>query len=94
MVEGTVASQCRPTSRPQTGVTVPFDTISSPGAYICNWSGHLLRIPARTIPPGQSLRLNIIGTAPLTVTKISDDPDVPLTEARTLASGLGARPGF
>jgi len=43
---------------------------------------------------GQSLKLNIIGSAPLTVTKISDDPDVPLTEARTLAVCLGARPGF
>ncbi len=94
MLEGTVASQYRPRARPQTGATVPFDTISSPGAYVCNWSGHLLRVPGPSIPPGQSLKLNIVGTSPLTVTKISDDPDVPLSEARTLATGVGASPGF
>ena len=95
MSEATMVSAPRTKCQPQRpGVAVPFDTISSAGAYVCDWSGHLLRVPVRSIPPGQSLKLNIIGSAPLTVTKISDDPDVPLTEARTLAVSLGARPGF
>lgn len=80
--------------RQQTGVSVPFDTINSPGAYICNWNGHLLRIPERSVKPGQPLKVSIVGNAPLTVTKISDDPDVSLDEARSLAGTYGASAGF
>lgn len=84
-------------SRPvkvRVGTTIPFDAINQAGAYVCNWSGHLMRIPERTVVPGETLRLNMIGQAPLTVTKISDDPSVPLTQARQLASTLGVAVGF
>jgi len=27
------------------GTTLPFGGIHEPGAYICRWSGHLLRVP-------------------------------------------------
>lgn len=77
-----------------TGTTLPFNAISSPGAYICNWSGHLMRIPERTVVPGEALTLNIVGREPLTVTKISDNPAVSLHEARTLAQRLGLKAGF
>ncbi len=80
--------------RSRMGTTVPFDTINSPGAYVCNWSGHLMRVPERTLGPGDTLWLNIVGSEPLTVTKISDDPGVTLTEARNLATALGLRTGF
>lgn len=78
----------------QLGITIPFDAICSPGAYICNWSGQLMRIPERTLVPGEALRINIIGREPLTVTKISDDPRVPLVQARNLATTLGVRANF
>ncbi len=95
MKEGIVASSRRaPRACPHTGATVPFDTIKSPGTYVCNWSGHLMRIPERTVVPGEALTLNIVGHEPLTVTKISDDPRVPLAEARTLATGMGISVGF
>lgn len=81
-------------SRPSVGAHIPFDTINSAGAYVCDWSGHLLRIPERTLVPGEALRLNIIGREPLMVTKISDDPGVPITQARTLAQSLGVQTGF
>ncbi len=29
----------------QCGTSIPFESIQEPGAYICTWSGHLLRIP-------------------------------------------------
>jgi hypothetical protein len=80
--------------RSRMGATVPFDTIDSPGAYVCNWSGHLMRIPEHTLDPGDTLRLNIVGCEPLTVTKISDDPGVTLSKARTLAMAMGLRTGF
>jgi hypothetical protein len=74
------------------GVSVPFDAIGAPGAYVCNWSGHLLRVPEGAA--GRALGLNIVGHEPLTVTKISDDPQVSLTDARHLAAGLGVTAGF
>jgi hypothetical protein len=79
---------------PPLGTTLAFDTIRSAGAYVCNWSGHLLRIPARASVPGEALRFNLVGRAPLTVTKISDDPGISLPEARTIAARLGLRTGF
>ena len=95
MKEGTAASSRGPARMcPAPGTTVPFDTIDSPGAYICNWSGHLMRIPERTVVPGGRLRLNIVGREPLTVTKVSDDPAVSLADARALARNLGVTVGF
>lgn len=76
------------------GATIPFDTIRAAGAYICNWSGHLLRVPTAAVLPGAALGLNIVGHEPLTVTKISDDPRVPLAHARQLAARYGVRTVF
>ena len=79
---------------PRSGLRVPFDTISSPGAYVCDWSGHLLRIPHEAVAPTRCPGLNIVGCEPLTVTKLSDDPDLPLGRARGLAKQLGLTVGF
>jgi hypothetical protein len=68
------------------GQTIPFDGINTPGAYICNWSGHLLRVPEDGVTAGRSPMLNIVGSDPLFVTKISDNPYLTLTKARLLAS--------
>lgn len=68
------------------GTTIPFDSINQPGAYICNWSGHLLRVPEDGVTPGRSPMINIVGCEPLTVTKISDNPFITLTKAKLLAS--------
>ena len=79
---------------PRAGAAVPFDTITSSGAYVCNWSGHLLRVPMHSLVPGGPLGLNIVGGEPLTVTKISDNPDVPLIAARDLAQSFGLDVAF
>ena len=68
-----------------TGTVVPFDCISEPGAYVCNWSGHLLRVPQDGVTAGRSPMINIVGTEPLTVTKISDNPYITLTKAKLVA---------
>lgn len=68
-----------------TGACIPFDCINEPGAYICSWSGHLLRVPEDGVTPGRSPMLNIVGSEPLYVTKISDNPFITLTKARLLA---------
>lgn len=94
MKAATVTRTSASFARPCKGATVPLDTVSSPGAYVCNWSGHLMRIPASSLLPGGPLAMNIVGGEPLTVTKISDDPDVLLSEARSLAGGFGLSAEF
>ena len=76
------------------GTTIPFDGINEAGAYICNWSGHLLRVPEDGVTPGRSPMINIVGTEPLTVTKISDNPFITLTKAKLLASNWDLNVNF
>lgn len=74
------------------GVSIPFDSIRSPGAYVCDWNGHLLRIPPEALVPNGVM--NIVGAEPLYVTKISDDPSLPLSRARAVAAQYGLRASF
>jgi len=76
------------------GSVTPFEGINEPGAYIANWSGHLLRVPEDGVASGRSPVINVVGTDPLTVTKISDNPYVPLTKARLVASNLDVNVNF
>lgn len=69
-----------------TGTQVPFESIHEPGTYICNWSGHLLRVPEDAVTQGRSPLLDIRGRDPLFTTKISDDPYMALTKARLVAA--------
>jgi len=86
----TTATQSRTNcdSQASCGTTVPFDSIQEPGCYICNWSGHLLRVPEDGIAAGRSPLVNIIGTEPLYVTKLSENPFVNITKAKMIASNL------
>jgi len=68
------------------GTQVPFEAINESGTYVCNWSGHLLRVPEDAIKPGRSPLLYIKGTEPLFVTKISNDPFIPVSKARMLSA--------
>ena len=74
------------------GVSIPFDSIRSPGAYVCNWNGHLLRVPEIALVPNGVI--NIVGSEPLFVTKISDDPAMPLTKARRAAAEMRLATSF
>ncbi len=76
------------------GTTIPFDAINEPGAYICNWSGHLLRVPEDGVTPGRSPMINIVGTDSLTVTKISENPYITLTKAKLVASNFDLAVNF
>ncbi len=69
-----------------TGACIPFECINEPGAYICGWSGHLLRIPEDAVKPGRSPVLALKGMETLYVTKLCNDPYVPVTKARMLAA--------
>jgi hypothetical protein len=75
-------------------LTVPFDQINEPGAYVCNWSGHLLRVPEDGVTPGRSPLMSIVGPQALFVTKISEDPYISITKARLLASNCDVNVNF
>ncbi len=70
------------------GNTFAYDQIDNPGTYVCNWSGHLLRVPEDGTKAGRSPVLEIRGKEQLHVTKLSSDPFVALTKARMIASDL------
>ena len=76
------------------GETVPFSNINSPGCYICNWSGHLMRVPEDGVAAGRSPLVSMIGPQVLFVTKISDNPFIPVTKARLLASNFDLSVNF
>ena len=72
----------------------PFEAVNEPGTYVCNWSGHLLRIPEDAVTPGRSPKINMVGLEPLMVTKISDNPYITLTKAKLLASNYDINVNF
>jgi hypothetical protein len=77
-----------------TGTRIPFENISQPGCYICNWTGHLMRVPPDGVAPGRSPLLNMVGREPLYVTKLADDPYIPVTKARMIASNYDIAVNF
>lgn len=76
------------------GTRIPFDQINEPGCYVCEWSGHLMRVPPDGIQPGRSPLVNIVGRDLLYVTKISDNPFIPVTKARLFASNYDLAVNF
>lgn len=76
------------------GACIPFESINVPGAYVCNWSGHLLRVPEDGVKTGRSPLLNIVGNEPLFVTTISSDPYIGITKAKLVAANLDVSVNF
>ncbi|MFQ5700824.1 MAG: hypothetical protein ACE5HU_03155 [Acidobacteriota bacterium] len=75
-------------------MTCRFDKIESPGVYVEDRTGVLLRIPEDALLPGRSPSIEVLSNEPWYVTKISDDPYIPLTKARLLAADLDLQVGF
>ncbi len=76
------------------GQVMPFESISEPGTYVCNWSGHLLRVPDDAVTPGRSPLINMLGPEQLFVTKISNNPFTPVTKCRLVAANLDIAVNF
>ena len=74
--------------------TITWDQINEPGAYICNWSGHLLRVPEDGVTAGRSPLLSMVGPEPLFMTKISDNPYITVTKAKIVASNFDLNVNF
>ena len=69
----------RPTRR---NITVPFNEITEPGAYYCHNTGWLYRIPQDILALGHSPVMNVCSLDECFVTKISEDPWIPVNKAR------------
>ncbi len=76
------------------GQVIPFEQIEEQGAYVCNWSGHLLRIPEDAVSSGRSPLMSMNGSETLFVTKIADNPFLTLTKARLIACNLDVAVNF
>ncbi len=76
------------------GSQVPFESINEPGCYVCNWTGHLMRVPEDAIKPGRSPLMSITGTERLFCTKISCDPFLTISKARMLAADCDVAVNF
>jgi hypothetical protein len=66
----------------------PFDQISSPGCYILKQTGTLLRVPPDALLPGRSPAIDVVSKDQWLVTKISSDPYMVLSKARSVAADL------
>lgn len=68
--------------------SVYFEGITEAGAYYNHDTGSLYRIPEEVLALGHSPMLNIVSNNENLVTKISDDPWVPLNKARQICSNM------
>ena len=73
---------------PEMGVSGPFDRITSPGCFVVNRTGELLRIPEDALQPGRSPAIDIVSKDPWLVTRISNDPYLALNKARAVAADM------
>jgi hypothetical protein len=67
------------------GSKIQFEDIHEPGAYVFNGSGHLLRVPEEGCQLSGAHEVSILANEPIFVTKVSDDPFIAISKARSLA---------
>ena len=78
----------------EAGVQGPFESISQPGTYYSNWSGHLIRVPEDALQPGRSPVVEIRAKVPMIVTRLSGDPFLCLSKARMIAADFDLAVNF
>ncbi|MCH8880761.1 MAG: hypothetical protein IID34_12885 [Planctomycetes bacterium] len=72
-----------------TGPRVLLQDILAPGAYVCHWNGDLLRVLENELPPDELPNLpETTEDQVLETTKVSDDPFIPISQARMAASNF------
>ncbi|HVP13674.1 MAG TPA: hypothetical protein VMV94_21040 [Phycisphaerae bacterium] len=78
----------------QAYMNVPFDEVQTPGCYISKNTGNLYRIPAEALALGRSPLIEIVSKTGTLMTKISEDPWVPINKARQLCADADLYPNF
>ena len=75
-------------------MTIPFEEVTEPGTYYCRDTGWLYRMPEESLANGHSPLVNIVSKDEIFVTKISDNPWIPLGKAREICSNLDLEVNF
>jgi hypothetical protein len=68
--------------------SIAFNDISQPGTYYNHETGWLYRVPQEMLAEGHSPFLNVVSRESNYMTKISDDPWIPVGKARQLCANL------
>ena len=68
------------------GLSCSFNQIENSGCYVSSETGRLLRVPTDALAKGQSPRIETVGFTPWLVTKLSNDPYLPISKARMIAA--------
>lgn len=85
---GSLASQGDIATSPGQHFTVPFNEITQSGAYYNHATGWLCRVPDEGLALGHSPVMNILSGDENFVTKVSDDPFVPVGKARQICANM------
>lgn len=64
----------------------PFAEIHEPGTYVSVTTGNLFRVPEDALVSNRSPLIEIVSHSGTMVSKISDDPWLPISKARQLAA--------
>jgi hypothetical protein len=73
---------------------IPFGEIHESGTYVNIDTGSLFRIPEEALAKGRSPVMEIVSLTGPTVSKICDDPWVPISKARQLAADVDIQINF
>ncbi len=71
-----------------------FHDINSPGTYLAQDKGLLIRIPPEGVLAGQSPVISLGGSERVEVVQLSSDPWIPVSRARSIAASLDLETGF
>jgi hypothetical protein len=71
------------------GTKIAFEDITQPGAYICNATGHLLRISETWDADAMSAWFEWTGDEPFWFTSVSSDPACSIEQCRANADDIG-----
>jgi hypothetical protein len=85
---GSLASQVESATSQGQHFTIPFNEITQSGAYYNHTTGWLYRVPGEGLALGHSPVMNILSSDENFVTKISDDPYIPVSKARQICSNM------
>ena len=72
-----------------------WNNVNQPGCYVCNVTGRLLRVPVSGLKEGNTPVIEFLGPqGPSRVTRISDDPCLPLADLRLKSTAASGAPQF
>ncbi len=74
--------------------TLPFGEMNKPGTYYMWATGGICRIPEEALKAGHSPTLQIVLQGDNRVTRLSEDPFVPLSKARLIAANADLEVNF